>query len=106
MHATEFTKWWNSTDNDLFGQQIELERVEEIKTAAQLSKNTTQYVLNISIPLNTNAEWLETQVKWVVKEKRKLGVRGKGVSVSTAKYAIHGKAEVKAEMDPRIETVA
>ena len=97
IHATDFRKWWSSTGSDLFCEQIELERVEEIKTATQLSNNATQYVLNISIPLNKNAEWLEKQVKRIVKEKRKqLGVVGKGVSVSTAKYAIHGKAEVKA----------
>jgi len=85
--------------SSLVGQErlIDLEKVEEITTAKQLSNNKTQYVLNISIPLNRNAEWLEKQVKRIVKERRKqLGVVGKGVSVGTAKYAIHGKAEAKA----------
>ena len=96
IHNTTFKEFWSSK-SDLFCEQNDLERVEEITTAKQLSNNTAQYVLNISIPINKNAEWVEKQVKRIVRERRKQsGVVGKGVSVSTAKYAIHGKAEVKA----------
>ena len=96
IHDTTFKGFWNSK-SDLFCEQIDLERVEEMTTAKQLSNSKTKYLLNISMPINNNAEWVEKQVKRIVKERRKqLGILGKGVSVSTEKYAIHGKAEVKA----------
>ena len=55
IHNTTFKEFWNSK-SDLFCEQNDLERVEEITTAKQLSNSKTKYLLNISMPINNNAE--------------------------------------------------
>ena len=85
-----FKKWWRDGGQDLFCEEIDLQRVERIEQSEGLSNSPL--VLNLAIPITKNAAWLERQVaKLIQAERKKMGVVGRGAPPSTSRYPIYLK---------------
>lgn len=82
-----FKTWWRDRGQDLFCEDLDLDRVRQIETQSDL--NDSSLVLNLAIPITKNVEWLETQIAKQIRAKRKKeGVTGRGAPPSTAKYKV------------------
>jgi len=92
----EFKEWWNKRGAELFCEQVDLQRVEEISNVEEFRKHKSDNVLTLAIPLNKPKVWVENQIKTKLNGKRdKLGAKSR-MGVSTAKYPIHTTADIKA----------
>ncbi len=95
IHNIEFKDWWRVRGAELFCEQVDLERVEEISNVEQFKQRQSDNVLTLAIPLNKPKVWVESQIKTEVEKRRnKLGATSR-MGVSTAKYPIHTVADTK-----------
>jgi hypothetical protein len=82
-----FKTWWHAGGQDLFCEQIDLQRVERIEDEEALSDSPL--ILNLAIPITKNVAWLEKQVfRLLQAERKKMGVVGRGAPTSTARYPV------------------
>ena len=96
IYNIEFKEWWNKRGAELFCEQVDLQRVEEISNVEEFRKHKSDNVLTLAIPLNKPKVWVENQIKTKLNGKRdKLGAKSR-MGVSTAKYPIHTTADIKA----------
>jgi hypothetical protein len=88
VHSIYFQKWFRTIGQDLFCEQPDLNRIEIIEDASQLETDSPN-ILNLAIPINKNAEWLEKQYKKILKQRRaEKGVDLRGAVDSTARYPV------------------
>ena len=96
IYNIEFKEWWNKRGAELFCEQVDLQRVEEISNVEEFRKHKSDNVLTLAIPLNKPKVWVESQIKTEVEKRRnKLGATSR-MGVSTAKYPIHTNPKIEA----------
>ena len=98
LNDYEFMEWFAEIGADLFCENADFERVEEI-TSSEMLNTESEYVLNLQIPLNKRTKWLQQQIEKKLKVARKKFDKRKkdtDANESTAKYSLCTKrASVK-----------